>query len=185
MFYFKSSPDVSTSCPGWEPVNSPFIEEENEAQVEEAISSQSHDQDQLLYLQLQLKMCSTRPQGALFCGPITSCSFPDGSADKESLLQCRRHRRHRFDPWVGKIPWRRKWQPTLVFLPGKSHGQRSVASYSPWGCKELDTTERLSKAGNSSLPEPVLKMPVSRPSSELGISTPPVGPVHPSSSYLS
>ena len=90
MFYFKSSPDVSTSCPGWEPVNSPFIEEENEAQVEEAISSQSHDQDQLLCLQSQLKMCSTRPQGALFCGPITSCSFPDGSADKESLLQCRR-----------------------------------------------------------------------------------------------
>ena len=129
MFYFKSSPDVSTSCPGWEPVNSPFIEEENEAQVEEAISSQSHDQDQLLYLQLQLKMCSTRPQGALFCGPITSCSFPDGSADKESLLQCRRHRRHRFDPWVGKIPWRRKWQPTLVFLPGKSHGQRSLTGY--------------------------------------------------------
>ena len=38
-------------------------------------------------------------------------------------------------PWVGKIPWRRKWQPTLVFLAGKSHGQRNPASYSPWGCK--------------------------------------------------
>ena len=45
-----------------------------------------------------------------------------------------------FNPWVGKIPWRRKWQPTLVFLPGKSHGRRSLAGYSPWGCKELDTT---------------------------------------------
>ena len=47
------------------------------------------------------------------------------------------------DPWVGKIPWRRKWQPTPVFLPGESHGQRSLAGYSPRGRKELDTTERL------------------------------------------
>ena len=53
-------------------------------------------------------------------------------------LECRRCR---FDPWVGKIPWRRTWQPTLVFWPGKSHGQRSLAGYRPWGCKELDTTE--------------------------------------------
>ena len=48
-----------------------------------------------------------------------------------------------FDPWVGKIPWRRKWQSTPVLLPGKSHGQRSLVGYSPWGRKELDTTERL------------------------------------------
>ena len=48
-----------------------------------------------------------------------------------------------FDPWVGKIPWRRKWQPTPVFLPGKSHGLRSLVGCSPWGCKESDTTERL------------------------------------------
>ena len=41
----------------------------------------------------------------------------------------------RFDPWVGKIPWRRKWEPTPVFLPGESHGQRSLATYGPWGCK--------------------------------------------------
>ena len=47
------------------------------------------------------------------------------------------------DPWVGKIPWRRKWQPTPVFLPGKSHGQRSLAGYSPWTLKESDTTEKL------------------------------------------
>ena len=60
---------------------------------------------------------------------------------KEPAYQCRRHRRCGFDPWVWKIPWRRKWQPTPVFLPGKSHGQRSLAGYSPWGCKELDTTE--------------------------------------------
>ena len=44
---------------------------------------------------------------------------------------------------VGKIPWRRKWLPTPVFLPGKSHGQRSLAGYGLWGCKELDTTEQL------------------------------------------
>ena len=43
----------------------------------------------------------------------------------------------------GSIPWRRKWQPTSVFLPGESHGQRSLVGYRPWGCKELDTTERL------------------------------------------
>ena len=50
-------------------------------------------------------------------------------------------RRHRFDPWVRKIPWRRKRQPTPVFLSRESHGQRSLAGYSPWGYKELDTTE--------------------------------------------
>ena len=48
-----------------------------------------------------------------------------------------------FNPWVGKISWRRKWQPTPVFLPGKSCGQRSLVGNSPWGRKESDTTERL------------------------------------------
>ena len=47
-------------------------------------------------------------------------------------------RRPRFDLWVGKIPWRRKWQPTPAFLPGKSHGQRSLAGYGPWGCKSYN-----------------------------------------------
>ena len=46
----------------------------------------------------------------------------------------------RFNPWVGKIHGRRKWQPTPVFLPGKFHGQGSLVGYSPWGCKELDIT---------------------------------------------
>ena len=50
-----------------------------------------------------------------------------------------------FDPWVGKIPWRREWLPTLVFLPRESHGQRSPVGYSPWGCKESDTAGQLSK----------------------------------------
>ena len=56
-------------------------------------------------------------------------------------MQCRRHRRRSFHPSVRKIPWRRKWQPPPVFLPGKSHGQRRLASYRPWGHKESDTTE--------------------------------------------
>ena len=51
--------------------------------------------------------------------------------------------RRRFDFWVGNIPWRRAWHPTPVLLPGKSHGQRSLAGYSPWGQKELDTAEQL------------------------------------------
>ena len=57
-----------------------------------------------------------------------------------------------FHPWVRKIPWRRKWQPTLVFLPGESHGQRSLGGYSPWGLKEY-MTERLllNKVGEDQL----------------------------------
>ena len=58
--------------------------------------------------------------------------------DWESICQCRRCR---VSPWVGKVPWRRKWQPTPVFLPGKFHGQRSLVGYSPWGHTELDMTE--------------------------------------------
>ena len=56
---------------------------------------------------------------------------------------CLQFRRPRFDPWVRKIPWRRKWQPTPVLLPGKSHGQRSLVGYTPWGHKQSDTTEWL------------------------------------------
>ena len=49
----------------------------------------------------------------------------------------------KFDPWVRKISWKRKWKPTPTFLPGKSHEQRSLAGYSPWSCKESDLTELL------------------------------------------
>ena len=59
------------------------------------------------------------------------------------LSICLQWGRPGFDPWVGKIPQRRKWQPTPVLWPGKSHGQRSLVGYSPRGSKELDTTERL------------------------------------------
>ena len=56
-----------------------------------------------------------------------------------------RHKRLVFDPWGRKIPWRSTWQPVQVFLPGKSHGQRSLVGYSLWGCKESDMTEWLNK----------------------------------------
>ena len=64
--------------------------------------------------------------------------FPGGTSGKEPTCQCRRCRRHGFDPWVGKVPWRRKWQPSSVFLPGKYYGQKSLVGYSPWGHKELN-----------------------------------------------
>ena len=51
------------------------------------------------------------------------------------------NKRHVFDPWVGKILWRRAWKPIPVFLPRESHGQRRLIGYSPWGRKESDTTE--------------------------------------------
>ena len=72
---------------------------------------------------------------------VCSCCFTVydiGLMYKESACQCSRYRRREFDSWVRKIPWRRKWQPNPVFLPGKSHGQRSLTGSSLWGCKELD-----------------------------------------------
>ena len=71
----------------------------------------------------------------------TYMGFPGGASAKEPTCQRRRHNRHGFDPWVGKIPWRREWQPTPVFLPGESHGQRRLAGYSPWDRKESDRAE--------------------------------------------
>ena len=67
--------------------------------------------------------------------------FPGGSAVEESSCQCRRRRRCKFDSWFWKIPWRRKWQPTPVFLTGESHRHRGLVGYSPWGCKESDMTD--------------------------------------------
>ena len=73
--------------------------------------------------------------------PKPETGFPGGASGKESARQCRRHKRCRFNLWVRKIPLRSSWQPTPVFLPGESHGQRSLAGYSPWSCKESDMTE--------------------------------------------
>ena len=67
---------------------------------------------------------------------------------KEPTSQYRGCGRCRFSPWVGKTPWSRKWQPTPVFLPGESQGQRSLEGCGPWGYKELDTTERRTEHGS-------------------------------------
>ena len=68
------------------------------------------------------------------------CDFPGGSDGTSVCLQCGRPG---FDPLVRKIPWRRKWQSTLVLLPGKSYGWRSLVGYSPWVIKESDMTDQL------------------------------------------
>ena len=70
----------------------------------------------------------------------TIALISDGGSEGKVSLQCGRPG---VNPWLGKIPWRRKWQSTLVLLPGKSHGQRSLVGYSPWGHKESDMTEQL------------------------------------------
>ena len=67
--------------------------------------------------------------------------FPGSPSGKESACQCRRHKRHKFYPCIGRIPWRRKWHPPLGFLPWKFHGQRSLMGYRPWGCEESNVTE--------------------------------------------
>ena len=86
-------------------------------------------------------------QAAYHCGkrsfiltgdPLGNCEiapqtrgFPGGASGEELTCQCKRHKRHGLDPWAGKIPWRWAWQPTQVFLPEESHGQRSLLGYSP------------------------------------------------------
>ena len=67
--------------------------------------------------------------------------FPGGASGKEPTCQSRRHKWPGFSPWVRKIPWRTPWQPTPVFLPAESLGQRSLAGYSAQSCKAMETTE--------------------------------------------
>ena len=87
------------------------------------------------------KLSVTGLVGYHYYGQASQVALGSG---QESTCQCGKSRRRRFDPWVWKIPWRRKWQCAPVFLPGESHGQRSLAGYSPWSGKEPDTTEHLS-----------------------------------------
>ena len=74
-------------------------------------------------------------------GTIVTGTCQEAVTVKNLPANVGRHKGHGFNPWVGKIPWRRTWQPTPVFLPGESHGQRGLAGYGPWGCTESDTTE--------------------------------------------
>ena len=97
-----------------------------------------------IWLELQLRdfsifVFNTGPpiMGQALC----QVDVPGGASVREPVCQCRRCKRDKFSPWVGKIPWRRKWQPSPVFLPGESHGQRSLLGFGPQGHKELDTTE--------------------------------------------
>ena len=83
-------------------------------------------------VKLRVLNLSTR---TMLCRAFCFMGFPGGSD--------RKCERPRFDLWVKNITWKMKWQPTPVFLPGKSHGQRRLADYSSWGGKETDTTERL------------------------------------------
>ena len=105
------------------------------------------------------RICEPAPA---FCSDfpgISIASSPDGFprwlSVKEAACQCRRHRRCGFSPWVGKIPWKRKWQPTPVFFPGEFHGQRSLVGYSPWVPKDSDTTEWLT---HSFIPSPEISV---------------------------
>ena len=66
----------------------------------------------------------------LAAAAATISGFPGSASSRESACKCRRCG---FDPWIGKIPWNRKWQPTPVFLHGKFHGKRSLGGYSQWG----------------------------------------------------
>ena len=76
--------------------------------------------------------------------PLICFPFASHYLQQNDLPQWLRHRRYRFNSWVWKIPWRSKWQPTPVFLPEKSPGQRSLVGNRPWGHKKLDSTEWLS-----------------------------------------
>ena len=87
--------------------------------------------DQLIFdKQIKNWMHKVHPQFAnLRCAMSSQGASQAVLAVKKPACQCRRRKRCGFDPWVGKIPWRRAWQPTPVFLPGESHGQKSLVSY--------------------------------------------------------
>ena len=103
--------------------------------------SPSPTESKVYSLYLCLFCCLTyRVIDTIFLNFIYMRDFPGASDGEASCLQCGRPR---FDPWVGKILWKQKWQPTPVLLPGKSHGWRSLVGYSPWGCRQSDTTEQL------------------------------------------
>ena len=97
------------------------------------------------FAHLQRKERRGRERILTVLGTFAPCNrFTRWCSGKDSVCQCRRHKRLGFHPWVGKIPWRRAWQPIPGFLPGESHGQKSLRGYSPWDHKESDTTEWLS-----------------------------------------
>ena len=96
--------------------------------------------DEMLFnLQAEIE-CSGLDPNLKSKAKLSSTRIPLWLKQYRICLQCGKPR---FNLWVRKIPWRRKWPSTPVFLSRELHGQRSLVSYGPWGCKELDTTERL------------------------------------------
>ena len=90
-----------------------------------------------IYMYIFLNMCMYICMFVDICTFIHAYTgFPGDDIGKESTCQCGRRRRLRIDPWVGKIPWKRKWQPTPVFLPRKSCGQKSLVGYHSWVWRE-------------------------------------------------
>ena len=87
---------------------------------------------------------------------------PRWLSGKEPACQFRRSRRPGFDPWVGKIPWRSKWQPTAGFLPGEAHGQRSLAGYSPWGHTGVGQDAATGRTHMAMLPSASRELPATR-----------------------
>ena len=105
---------------------------------------------------LGVSLPSQMAEQGTICMRTNLCGLPWWLSGEESVCQCRRCG---LNPWVRKIPWRRKWQPSSVFLPGKSHGQRSLAGYSSWGLQELDMTQQ---GNGNSLQYSCLENPVDR-----------------------
>ena len=87
---------------------------------------------------------------------IVTCNFPDDNSGKEPACQCRSCKRCSFNPWVGKIPWKRKWQPTPAFLPGDSMDRGAWKATVHGVSKELDMTDRLSYLLACYMPDPAL-----------------------------
>ena len=104
------------------------------AQLSPSISSIHHEPPYNLNTNVAFTVCWESHLTTLLMSSSLDSGLPRWLSGKESACQCGRHG---FGPWVGKIPWRRKWQFTPVFLPGESHGQRSLAGYSPWGLKRV------------------------------------------------
>ena len=97
---------------------------------------------------LSINKAKTQPQkDAVSCWRLKlikyhwTQGFPGGTSCKEPACQCRRCERRGIDPWVGKIPWRRAWQHTPVFLSGEAQGQKNLVDYSLWGRKKSNTTK--------------------------------------------
>ena len=96
---------------------------------------------QVIGSQVMLKYLFIIFQFLSFLDILLQQGSPDGASGKEPDCQCRRPTRGRLEPWVGKIPWRRAWQPTPGFSPGKSQGQKSLEDPSSQYHKETDMTE--------------------------------------------